>query len=130
MSRTIEYRKLAAAENHAVLLEASRLTVGSHQSSFLFRNPVEWLEARDLSELPGFFLRLEAARAQGLWSAGYFSYECGYHWEPRAALDFTPNQEDLPLAAFGLYLAPEIFTADPSSSGLARGVENPSLGIS
>jgi para-aminobenzoate synthetase / 4-amino-4-deoxychorismate lyase len=130
MSRTIEYRKLAAAENHAVLLEASSLTVGSHQSSFLFRNPVEWLEARDLSELPGFFLRLEAARAQGLWSAGYFSYECGYHWEPRAALDFIPNQEDLPLAAFGIYLAPEIFTADPSSSGLAHGVESPSLDIS
>jgi para-aminobenzoate synthetase/4-amino-4-deoxychorismate lyase len=130
MSRTIEYRKLAAAENHAVLLEASSLTAESHQRSFLFRNPVEWLEARDLSELPGFFLRLEAGRAQGLWSAGYFSYECGYHWEPRTALDFIPKQEDLPLAAFGLYLTPEIFTADPSSSGLARGVENPSLGIS
>src|SRR5450631_942886 len=131
MSRTIEYRKLAAAENHAILLEASSLTFGSHQSSFLFLNPVEWLEARDLSELPGFFLRLEAARAQGLWSAGYFSYECGYHWEPRAALDFIPNQEDLPLAAFGHYLAPETFTADPSSSRWpAHGVENPSLGIS
>ena len=130
MSRTIEYRELAVAEDHAVLLEASSLTAGSPQSSFLFRNPVEWLEARDLSELPGFFLRLEAARAQGLWSAGYFSYECGYHWEPRAALDFTPNQEDLPLAAFGLYLTPTIFTADPSSSGLAHGVESPSLGIS
>jgi para-aminobenzoate synthetase/4-amino-4-deoxychorismate lyase len=129
MSRTIEYRKLAVAENHAVLLEASSFTAGSHQSSFLFRNPVEWLEVRDLSELPGFFLRLEAARARGLWSAGYFSYECGYHWEPRAALDFIPNQEDLPLAAFGLYLAPAIFTADPSSSGLGHGVENPSLGI-
>ena len=130
MSRTIEYRKLAATEDHAILLEASSLTAGSHERSFLFRNPVEWLEARDLSELPMFFLKLEAARAQGLWSAGYFSYECGYHWEPRAALNFIPNQEDLPLAAFGLYLAPAIFTADPSPSGLAHGVENPSLAIS
>jgi para-aminobenzoate synthetase/4-amino-4-deoxychorismate lyase len=77
-----------------------------------------------------FFQRLEAARAQGLWSAGYFSYECGYHWEPRAALNFIPNQKDLPLAAFGLYLAPTIFSAGPSPSGLARGVESPSLGIS
>jgi para-aminobenzoate synthetase/4-amino-4-deoxychorismate lyase len=128
MSRTIEYRKLAATEEHAVLLEASSLT--AHETSFLFSDPVEWLEARDLSELPMFFRRLEAARAQGLWSAGYFSYECGYHWEPRAALNFIPNQEDLPLAAFGLYLTPAIFTADPSPSGLAQGVESLSLGIS
>jgi para-aminobenzoate synthetase / 4-amino-4-deoxychorismate lyase len=130
MTRTIEYRKLAATEDHAILLEASSLTAGSPERSFLFRNPVEWLEARDLSELPLFFQRLEAARAQGLWSAGYFSYECGYHWEPRAALNFIPNQEDLPLAAFGLYLAPTIFNADLIPSGLARGVESPSLGIS
>jgi para-aminobenzoate synthetase / 4-amino-4-deoxychorismate lyase len=130
MSRTIEYRKLAATEDHAILLEASSLTAGPHVRSFLFRNPVEWLEARDLSELPMFFGKLEAARAQGLWSAGYFSYECGYHWEPRAALDFKPNREDLPLAAFGLYLAPALFTADPSPPGLARGVESSFLGIS
>jgi para-aminobenzoate synthetase / 4-amino-4-deoxychorismate lyase len=130
MSPTIEYRKLAVTEDHAVLLEASSLGAGSHERSFLFRNPVEWVEARDLSELPMFFRKLEAARAQGLWSAGYFSYECGYHFEPRAALDFRPKPEDLPLAAFGLYLAPTIFTAEPSPSGLERGVESPSLGIS
>ncbi len=130
MSRTIEYRKLAATEEHAILLEASSLVAGSHRPSFLFRNPVEWLEARDLSELPTFFQKLEAARGQGLWSAGYFSYECGYHWEPRAASDFIPSPENLPLAAFGLYLAPTTFTADLSPSGPAQGVENPSLGIS
>jgi para-aminobenzoate synthetase/4-amino-4-deoxychorismate lyase len=130
MSRTTEYRKLAATEDHAILLEASSVTAGSHERSFLFRNPVEWLEARDLSELPIFFQKLEAARAQGLWSAGYFSYECGYHFEPRAALNFIPNQQDLPLAAFGLYLAPTIFTADRSPSGPARGVESPTLAIS
>jgi len=111
-------------------LEASSDTAGSPERSFLFRNPVEWLEARDLSELPLLFQRLETARAQGLWGAGYFSYECGYHWEPRAALNFVPSRQDLPLAAFGIYPAPTIFTADPSSSGLARGVESPSLGIS
>ena len=130
LNRRIEYRKLAATEDHAILLEASSLTAGSDGHSFLFRNPVEWLEARDLSELPMFFQKLEAARAQGLWSAGYFSYECGYHWEPRAALDFIPNAEGLPLAAFGLYLAPTIFTAEPSPSALSQGVESPSLAIS
>jgi para-aminobenzoate synthetase / 4-amino-4-deoxychorismate lyase len=130
VSRTIEYRKLALAEDHAVLLEASRLSPGANESSFLFRNPVEWLEARDLIELPMFFRKLEAARAQGLWSAGYFSYECGYHFEPRAALNFIPNRTELPLAAFGLYPAPAIFTADPNPSGLTRGVESLSLGIS
>src|SRR3984957_19593285 len=130
MNRTIENRNLAATEDHAILLEASSLTAGSPERSFLFRNPVEWLEARDLSDLPLFFQRLEAARAQGLWSAGYFSYECGYHWEPRAALNFIPNQVNLPLAAFGLYLAPTLFTADLIPSGLARGVDSPILDIS
>jgi para-aminobenzoate synthetase/4-amino-4-deoxychorismate lyase len=36
----------------------------------------------------------------------------------------------LPLAAFGLYLQPTIFTAGPSPFGLAQGVESPSLDIS
>ncbi len=130
MSRTTEYRKLAATEDHAILLEASSLIAGSHGHSFLFRNPVEWLEARDLGELPMFFQKLEAARAQGLWSAGYFSYECGYHWEPRTGFDFIPSPEDLPLAAFGCYLAPTIFAAAPGPSGPTQGVENPSLVIS
>ncbi len=130
MSRTIESREFAVTNDRAILLEASNVTAGPHQRSFLFGNPLEWLEARDLGELPMFFRKLEAARAQGLWSAGYFSYECGYHFEPRAALDFVPNQEDLPLAAFGLYAAPAVFTADPNLSGLARGVESPSFGIS
>jgi para-aminobenzoate synthetase / 4-amino-4-deoxychorismate lyase len=130
MSQTIEYRKLAAAEDHAILLETSSLTPEFHERSFLFRNPVEWLEVRELSDLPMLFLKLEAARAQGLWSAGYFSYECGYHWEPRAAFDFIPNEEELALAAFGLYRAPTVFTADPTPCGLARGVESPCFGIS
>ena len=57
MSCTIEYRKLAAAEDHAILLESSNLTLDL--IGFVsFRNPVEWLETRDLSELPMFFQRL------------------------------------------------------------------------
>src|ERR1700751_1017946 len=116
MSRTIEYRKLAVTEDHAILLEASNLTTGSHERSFLFRNPVEWLEARDLSQLPMFFLKLEAARAQGLWSAGYFSYECGYHWEPKAAPGFVPAVNGLPLAAFGVYRQPVVFQSRSSVS--------------
>ncbi len=130
MSCTIEYRKLAATEEHAILLESSSVPARPNERSLLFRKPVEWLEARELSELPLFFQKLEAARAQGLWSAGYFSYECGYHWEPKAAPGFVPSPRDLPLAAFGLYLAPIEFTAGPGPFGRARGVEGPSLAIS
>ena len=130
MSRMIEYRKLAATEDHTILLESSSVSAGSDGRSFLFRNPVEWLQARDLSELPAFFHKLEVARTRGLWSAGYLSYECGYHWEPRTAPDFIPSPGDLPLAAFGLYLAPIQFTAGPGPFGKPRGVESPSLAIS
>ena len=96
-----ECMRIAAAEPGSVLLQDCR----DPSRSKLFTQPVEWLNARRLSDLPGLFARLQKAQMEGLWAAGYVGYECGYHWEPTAApfIDLTP---DLPLPAFGLYHAP------------------------
>lgn len=52
---------------------------------------------------------LDAARARGLWVAGWIGYEAGYALEPRLA-PLAPAAEG-PLAVFGLYRAPGDATA-------------------
>src|ERR1700722_5672599 len=109
MEQILEYRTLASMRQRSVFLETSRPAADGATRSFLFQDPTDWLEARSLSDLPGLFFRIEAARAAGLWIAGYFSYECGYHWEPKAAPGFVPSAGGLPLAAFGVYRQPVVF---------------------
>jgi para-aminobenzoate synthetase/4-amino-4-deoxychorismate lyase len=124
------FRRLALDAEHAILLEGSNHSAEHPQRSFLFTDPVTWLEVWQLAELPSLFARLETARAEGLWAAGYLSYECGYHWEPSAAIDFTQDSSNLPLAAFGLYRAPQQFFSCVTSSGCGQGLDDPALGIS
>lgn len=115
-------RERAAATHGSVLLEGH----GASERSFLFTDPVEWIEARCLSNLPGLLTRLRQAQAEGLWAAGYLSYECGYAWEPKASPDFRPGN-DLPLAAFGLYREPQpCLCRERSCPGKAR-LENGDL---
>ncbi len=115
-----EAREQAVLQPGAILLEGH----GSSERSFLFTDPVEWIEVRELSELPSLFARIEAAQEQGLWAAGYVGYECGYGWEPTVAPGFRPSHP-LPLAAFGLYREPQLCTATarprPSEVHLAGG---------
>jgi para-aminobenzoate synthetase/4-amino-4-deoxychorismate lyase len=124
------FRRQALESEHAILLEGSNHSAEHPQRSFLFTDPVEWLEVWQLAELPSLFARLETARAEGLWAAGYLSYECGYHWEPSAAVDFKRNPSELPLAAFGLYREPQQFFSGITFSGCGHGLDDPALGIS
>lgn len=57
---------------------------------------------------------LDAAQRDGLWAAGFVSYEAGYALEPKLA-PLMPEARRLPLVAFGLYDAPE-----PGDAALAR----------
>ena len=129
-------RQMAAEIPGCILLETSRVErPASHSETgrtLLFAEPVEWIEALRLPELPALFARLEQARGEGLWAAGYVSYECGYHWEPTAAAangfaqgwaqDWAQGREGLPLAAFGLYRAP-LNVARGGGGGDRRGVD-------
>jgi para-aminobenzoate synthetase / 4-amino-4-deoxychorismate lyase len=97
------FRDAAARSPDAVLLETSRFDAANHHS-YLFLNPARVLVADRLGDIPRLFSEIELALQQGLWLAGYLSYECGYHFErfPNVAVSS-------PLAWFGVYEQVEIF---------------------
>jgi para-aminobenzoate synthetase / 4-amino-4-deoxychorismate lyase len=67
----------------------------------LFTAPARVCVAWHAAEIPALFRELESAVAAGLSAAGFFSYECGNSFEPKAAM--RPGREDQPLAWFGIY---------------------------
>lgn len=67
-----------------------------------FDAPVERVVAFEPDEAARALARLDAARADGLWVAGYASYELGYLFEPRLVPLF-PKDRRLPLLNFGLF---------------------------
>ena len=77
---------------------------GPNGGPALFQGAEAVLVARRGDEVAGLLSRLDAARARGLWVAGWLGYEAGYAAEPRLA-PIAPVPEG-PLAVFGLYRAP------------------------
>ncbi|TDH36334.1 aminodeoxychorismate synthase component I [Pseudohoeflea suaedae] len=73
--------------------------------STLFAEPREILVARTGAELAHALDRLEEARRDGFWSAGYLAYEAGYHLEPALA-DLSGDTLATPLLNFGIFDAP------------------------
>jgi para-aminobenzoate synthetase / 4-amino-4-deoxychorismate lyase len=98
-------RRLACESPGAVLLETSRFDL-SNAHSYLFLNPVSVLSVSEECEIPQLFSKIEKALARDLHVAGYFSYECGYHFEPSAG---SAGNQELPLAWFGIYEKPCVF---------------------
>lgn len=102
-----KYHAILSDLADSVLLETSRPDPENHRS-YLFVHPIEVLTVETLDELPGLFQRIEECLGHGLYVAGFMSYECGYHFEPRAATR-PPERSKLPLAWFGVYRQPFIF---------------------
>jgi len=73
--------------------------------ALLFEAPREIIRAHDAVGAMAALARLEAARAEGLWAAGYLAYELGYVLEERLAA-LLPERSETPLVWFGLYDAP------------------------
>ena len=71
----------------------------------LFDAPGRIIRAETAEEVAPALAALDAARAAGLWAAGFLSYETGYALEPRLA-GLMPSRRSLPLLAFGLYGSP------------------------
>ncbi len=71
---------IVAATPGSVLLQTSRFDA-SNRYSYLFLNPAKTIAASTLDEIPTLFQQIEQALANGLYVAGYLSYECGYHFE-------------------------------------------------
>jgi para-aminobenzoate synthetase/4-amino-4-deoxychorismate lyase len=90
----------------AILLATSRFD-SSNRHSYLFQQPKGIITASVLNDLTEVFARIEEALANGLYVAGFLSYECGYHFEH--VVDDPPVLEDFPLAWFGVYEKPLVF---------------------
>lgn len=79
---------------------------GPGQRPALFAAPRAVIRADTTAEVEGALAALDRARAQGLWLAGFASYELGYALEPRLAA-LMPPVRDVPLLLFGAFDAPD-----------------------
>src|SRR5271168_42706 len=105
-----EFLSTIDSEADSVLLQTARFDSANHKS-YLFRNCRETLVARSPDDLPGVFAGIEAALRDGYYLAGFLTYECGVHFEPRALAANAPPAllNELPLAWFGVFDSPLIF---------------------
>jgi para-aminobenzoate synthetase/4-amino-4-deoxychorismate lyase len=69
----------------------------------LFLAPSRICVAHRSDEVPELLRTLEAAVASGLTAAGYFAYECGQAFEPKARMRAGSAEPASPLAWFGIY---------------------------
>lgn len=74
--------------------------------SLLFTAPRQVLTAFDAKDARLALQRLESAGREGLWAAGYLSYELGFLFEERLE-HLLPQRSATPLLWFGLYDAPQ-----------------------
>ncbi len=79
-----------------------------------FEKPEALIAASDLSELESLFTKLETARREGKWLAGYLSYEAGYMFEPKLQ-SILPHKRKIPLACFGIFDGPSVSASPPPS---------------
>src|SRR5579859_2096848 len=103
----------AAKCPNSVLLVTSRRAHESRKS-YLFTNPEKTFTLTSLDDLPRLYSELDYASSRGLYSAGFFGYECGYGNEP-SLISLAPPKTDssTPLAWFGFYRTPYIFDYIP-----------------
>lgn len=93
-------------------------TLDPNAQSLLFEAPREILIAHTAQEALAALARLEAARQDGLWAAGYLAYELGYLFEERLAHRLKAPSAT-PLVWLGLYDAPRKLDAAGAQAWLA-----------
>ncbi len=78
-----------------------------NKRSFFFLHPTTIISIHRIEDVPRLFVEIEKNIAEGFFVAGYFGYECGYHFEK---IDpHPPLHRSVPLAWFGVYHTPLIF---------------------
>ncbi|WP_210302846.1 aminodeoxychorismate synthase component I [Rhizobium fabae] len=80
----------------------------------LFAEPAEIIIARTRAEFFAGLVRMEEAKTEGKWLAGYMAYEAGYFFEEKLA-PFAEQDRETPLLCFGVFDAPQ-----PSTHPLAQ----------
>jgi para-aminobenzoate synthetase component I len=76
------------------------------RQSLVFAGPEEIVCVRRRADILPALARLEAARREGKWIAGYMSYEAGYAFEQKLAPLIEDNRET-PLLNFGIFDTPQ-----------------------
>ena len=71
----------------------------------LFAEPAEIIMARTRAEFFDALDRMEKAKAEGKWLAGYIAYEAGHLFEEKLA-PFAEENRETPLLCFGVFDAP------------------------
>lgn len=94
-----------------VLLDDS---LGRNGRCWLFERPLEVVRCERPGDVAAALARLAAAGAEGLYGAGFLSYELGYLMEPKLA-PLLPHNRSQPLLWFGLFDAPR--ELDPAAVG-------------
>lgn len=84
-----------------------------------FAYPLHEIVAWEAAQVPAALARLDLARAQGYWLAGFASYELGYALEPRLRA-LMPARRNLPLLRFGCFRAPDAAAPLGSKGGLLK----------
>ena len=112
-----------------VLLEGGKPThSGTSEQPWtrLFVAPGQVCSAYTAEEIPALFDAIESAVAAGRCAAGFFSYECGSCFEPKAGIHMAVDCEmpANPLAWFGIYDRSYVFD---HSTGAFAGGEPPEL---
>lgn len=107
---------LVEAEPGTVLLEgaSSQNSDGSTREAWtrLFTAPLHVCTAWKPDEVPALFAEIERAVAAGQCAAGFFSYECGIAFEPKATthgIGERPLAPLAPLAWLGIYDRTHVF---------------------
>ena len=105
-----------------VLLEGRKPQSGQQPWTQLFVAPLRICAAYAAREIPDLFAAIESAVAAGQCAAGFFAYECGTCFEPKATTHLPP--EGQPLAWFGIYERSYVFDHE---TGAFIGGEPPAL---
>ncbi len=99
-----------------------------HGQSLLFSAPREVLVAHDAVSARAALTRLAQAGADGLWAAGYLTYELGFLFEEKLHA-LLPERSEAPLLWFGLYDAPRPLNTGEVSEMLAPAAEGRAVDI-
>lgn len=92
----------------------------------IFDRPRALIRAETAGEVAAALEALEAARADGLWTAGYASYELGYALEPRLA-PLMPAARRVPLLLFGVFEGPVAAPGPGDPAGARLSPPRPAL---
>lgn len=93
----------------------------------LFAAPQTVIRADTAAGVGPALAAIEAARARGLWLAGYLSYELGYALTPKLA-PLMPSDREAPLILMGVFDAPRPAPPLPDPAGVVIGAPQPLWG--